>query len=178
MKQLSLLTASLLALLTLAGCAAPSAAVKNASPAMISPSLSLDYIWVETISSLPDLATEKHSLSGLIISDLNDTALFKSVGDTNIDVLPDGGIKIVANIEQLKKVSDDARAWAGSWAGQARFLVQVKVTDLKSGALVESFEAEGQSGKTAWAGTTDEAIQQASGRITEEIVKINAQTSQ
>lgn len=165
-------------LLALGGCASPSGAIKNTSPVRITPALSLDFIMVEISSPLPDLATEKKSLSDLIISDLNDTGLFQNVGENTTGLTPDGGIKITAEIKQIKKVSDDARVWAGSWAGQARILVRVTVTDLKSGATVETFDTEGESGKSAWAGTTYEAIQEAASRITDEIVKINAQTSQ
>ena len=77
----------------------------------------------------------------------------------------------------IKKVSDDARTWAGAWAGEAVVLVHVTVSDFKSGQLVESFDAEGKSGKSAWAGTTDEAVQLAATEIVAEVVKINAKTA-
>jgi len=62
-------------------------------------------------------------------------------------------------------------------AGQAQILVQVTVTDLSSGSQIESFAAEGRSGKSAFAGITDEAIQQAAAQIVAEVVKINAATA-
>ena len=69
------------------------------------------------------------------------------------------------------------RVWAGSWAGEAIIVVHVTVSDLKSRQLVESFDAEGKSGKSAWAGTTDEAVQLAASQIVAEVVKINAKTA-
>jgi hypothetical protein len=39
------------------------------------------------------------------------------------------------------------------------------------------FEVEGKSGQSAYAGTTDEAIQQAVGRIVAKVFKLYAQSS-
>jgi hypothetical protein len=66
----------------------------------------------------------------------------------------------------------------GGLAGQARIVVQVTVTDLNSGNLIETFEAEGKSGNSARAGTTDEAIQRAAEQMVAEIVEIRSRTSQ
>jgi len=63
-------------------------------------------------------------------------------------------------------------------AGQARMVVQVTVTDLDSGNQIETFEAEGRSGKSARAGTTNEAIQQAAEQVVAGIVEIRSRTSQ
>jgi hypothetical protein len=162
----------------MAGCAAPSGTVKNTSALSISPSLSIDAILVETTSSSNGSDAERHRLADAILSGLNDTGLFKNVSTNRADVTASKGIKIFADINEIKKVSDTARTWEGAWAGRARILVQVTITDLASGHLVETFAAEGQSGKSAWAGTTDEAIHEAAGEIVAEAVKINAQTSQ
>ena len=75
-------------------------------------------------------------------------------------------------------MTDDARLWYGALAGQARIVVEVKVSDLASGDPVVTFVVEGKSGKSAKAGTTDEAVQSAAGRIVSEVVKLNAQSIQ
>jgi hypothetical protein len=62
-------------------------------------------------------------------------------------------------------------------AGQARILVQVTVSDLSSGNQIEVFDAEGKAGKSAFAGTTDEAIQLAAGQIAAKVFKLYAQSS-
>jgi hypothetical protein len=62
-------------------------------------------------------------------------------------------------------------------AGQARILVHVTVSDLSSGNQIEVFEVEGKSGKSAFAGTTDEAIQLAAEQIVAKVVKLYSQTS-
>ncbi len=177
MKHLPHLTAILLIPLALAGCASPSAGVKNASAVAIGNSLSLDNIQVETSSTLADSTNEQRSLSDAIISGLNETGLFSSVTTNKPGDSSANGIKIQADIRAIKKVSDDARDWTGSLAGEAMVSVHITVSDLKSRQLVESFDAEGKSGKSAWAGTTDEAVQLAASQIVAEVVKINAKTA-
>lgn len=165
-------------LLTLAGCAAPSGLVKNVSPVSLDKSVSLDFVKVETTSASGDLAAEKQLLNDLLVSGLRNTQLFTTVSGNKADAHSGGGIKITADIRDIHKVSDEARSWAGALAGQARIVVQVTVSDLSSGNQIETFEAEGKSGKSAFAGTTDEAIQRAAGQVVTEMVKINAQSSQ
>ena len=177
MKCIFNLAAILFVLLNLVGCASPSGVVKNDSPVLISKLVSLDFIFVESTSSLGDLETEKHLLGDLIVSGLKEKQWFMSVSGNKADVNSGSGIKVAADIKEINKVSDNARSWAGALAGQARILVQVTVSDLSSGNQIEVFEAEGKSGKSAFAGTTDEAIQLAAGQIVAEVVKLHTQTS-
>ena len=88
-----------------------------------------------------------------------------------------GGIEVTADIKEINKVSDNARSWTGALAGQARILVHVTVSDLSSGNQIEVFEAEGKAGKSAFAGTTDEAIQLAARQIVAKVFKLYAQSS-
>ena len=177
MKCVFNLAAILFVLLNLVGCASPSGVVKNDSPVLISKLVSLDFIFVESTSSLGDLETEKHLLGDLIVSGLKEKQWFTSVSGNKEDVKSGSGIKVAADIKEINKVSDNARSWAGALAGQARILVHVTVSDLSSGNQIEVFEAEGKSGKSAFAGTTDEAIQLAAGQIVAKVVKLYTQTS-
>ena len=177
MKCVFNLAAILFVLLNLVGCASPSGVVKNDSPVLIGKLVSLDFIFVESTSSLGDLETEKHLLGDLIVSGLKEKQYFTSVSGNKADVKSGSGIKVAADIKEINKVSDNARSWAGALAGQARILVHVTVSDLSSGNQIEVFEAEGKSGKSAFAGTTDEAIQLAAGQIVAEVVKLHTQTS-
>ena len=177
MKCVFNLAAILFVLLNLVGCASPSGVVKNDSPVLISKLVSLDFIFVESTSSLGDLETEKHLLGDLIVSGLKEKQFFTSVSGNKADVKSGSGIKVAADIKEINKVSDNARSWAGALAGQARILVHVTVSDLSSGNQIEVFEAEGKSGKSAFAGTTDEAIQLAAGQIVAKVVKLHTQTS-
>ena len=177
MKCVFNLAAILFVLLNLVGCASPSGVVKNDNPVLISKLVSLDFIFVESTSSLGDLETEKHLLGDLIVSGLKEKQYFTSVSGNKADVNSGSGIKVAADIKEINKVSDNARSWAGALAGQARILVQVTVSDLSSGNQIEVFEAEGKSGKSAFAGTTDEAIQLAAGQIVAKVVKLHTQTS-
>ena len=178
MKEALKLAAPLLALLVLAGCASSSGLVKNASPIATNKPVSLDFVLVETSSSLSDLEGGKRLLNDSIIRGLRETSFFASVSGNRADTNSASGIKIRADIKEINKVSDSARVWMGGLAGQARIVVQVTVTDLNSGNLIETFEAEGKSGKSARAGTTDDAIQRAAEQVVAEIVEIRSRTSQ
>ena len=178
MKEALKLVAPLLALLVPAGCASSSGLVKNASPISTNKPVSLDFVLVETSSSLADLAGEERLLKDSIITDLRETAFFGSVSGNRADTNSASGIKIRADIKEINKVSDNARVWMGGLAGQARIVVRVTVTDLNSGNQIETFEAEGKSGNSARAGTTDDAIQRAAEPVVAEIVEIRSRTSQ
>jgi hypothetical protein len=178
MKEALKLAAPLLALLVLAGCASSSGLVKDASPIATNKPVSLDFVLVETSSSLSDLEGGKRLLNDSIIRGLRETSFFASVSGNRADTNSASGIKIRADVKEINKVSDSARVWMGGLAGQARIVVQVTVTDLNSGNLIETFEAEGKSGKSARAGTTDDAIQRAADQVVAEIVEIRSRTSQ
>ena len=171
------LAAILFVLLNLVGCASPSGVVKNDSPVLTNKLVSMDFIFVEPTSSLVGLETEKHLLGDLIVSGLREKQWFDNVSGNKADGNSGSGIKVTADIKEINKVSDNARIWAGALAGQARIVVQVTVSDLSSGNQIEVFEAEGKSGKSAYAGTTDEAIQQAAGQIVAKVFKLYAQSS-
>lgn len=178
MKDALKLAAPFLALLVLAGCASSSGLVKNASTIATDKPVSLDFVLVETSSSLSDLEGGKRLLNDSIIRSLRETSFFGGVSGNRADTNSAGGIKIRADIKEIKKVSDNARVWMGGLAGQARIVVEVTVTDLNSGNLIETFEAEGKSGNSARAGTTDDAIQRAAEQVVAEIVEIRSRTSQ
>jgi hypothetical protein len=169
--------AALLVLLTLAGCAS-SGAVRQASPITTGQPVAFDFIWVETSSSQGGFESEQRSLKDSIMSGLKVTGFFDDVSGNPPDVSSNGWIKVSADIKEVRTVSDKSRFWLGAFAGRARIVVQVKVTDLSSGTQLETFEGEGQSGKSAWAGTTEEAIKRVAEQAVAEIVEIRSRTSQ
>jgi hypothetical protein len=177
MKCVFKLAAILFALLNLVGCASPSGVVKNDSPVLTNKLVSVDFIFVESTSSLGDLESEKHLLGDLIVSGLREKQWFPNVSGNIADGNSGGGIKVAADIKEIHKVSDNARAWTGALAGQARILVHVTVSDLSSGNQIEAFDVEGKAGKSAFAGTTYEAIQLAAGQIVAKVFKLYAQSS-
>ena len=177
MKCVFNLAAILFVLLHVVGCASPSGVVKNDSPVLTNKLVSMDFIFVKSTSSLDGLESEKHLLGDLIVSGLREKQWFDNVSANKADGNSSGGIKVTADIKEINKVSDNARIWAGALAGQARILVHVTVSDLSSGNQIEVFEVEGKSGKSAYAGTTDEAIQQAAGLIVAKVFKLYAQSS-
>ena len=136
-----------------------------------------DFVLVETSSFLGDVEPEKHKLNDLIISGLRQRQSFGNVSGNKTDAGSDHGIEVKVEITEIKKVSDNLRAWFGALAGRAQISVAVTVSDLTTGQVIQTFEAEGESGKSAKAGTTDQAIEQAAGQIVAEIMRINMATS-
>ena len=169
-------TAILLALVALAGCASKPA-VQPARPVVTGKPVSMDTILVTAVSALSGLTTETNVLSDAIYSGLNESKMFASVTQDTAAATAGDGIKIQAEIKKIKKVSDNAREWSGALAGRAWVLVRVTVTDLRSGNPIEVFEVVGQSGQSAFAGTTNEAILRTAEQVVAEMLKLNAQTS-
>jgi hypothetical protein len=163
--------------LALAGCAS-SGVVKNASPVATMRPVSLDFILVGTSSALPDTQTDGRLLNDKLIAGLRDAQLFGTVTGNKEDVNAGSGMKVTADILEIKRVSPDARTWLGALAGQARVLVRVTVSDLNSGDQIQAFDVEGKSGASATAGTTDEAMQLVAQQVVAEIIRISRQTSQ
>ena len=170
-------TALLFVAAILTSCAS-SGVVRNATPILTSKPVSLDFVYVETSSSLSDLDPEKAVLNQSIITGLKQKEIFGVVSGKWEEVSTGTGLRIKIEIKEIKKVSDDARVWAGALAGRARILIHVTVSDLNAGNQIEAFEVEGNSGKSSSAGTTNEAIQQAANQVVVELVKISMQTSQ
>jgi hypothetical protein len=170
---------ALLVFLTLifSGCASSSSQVKLPAPVIKSKPTSLDFIDVTTASSFKNLDAEKKLVNESIISGLRQRLLFSDISGNQTNQSSSKGIKVLAQIKEITEVSDNARVWYGGLAGRARILVHVTVSDLSSGRQIEVFEVEGESGKSAFAGTTYEAIQRASEQVVAEVAKLNAQVS-
>ena len=169
--------AVLLVLLNLAGCAS-SGGVMNESPIATGKPVSLANVLVETSSSAGVSEAERGSLNDSIITGLKETGLFGSVGGTKLDANSGGGIRIGVEIKEIQRVSDRARVWMGALAGRARITIRVTVTDLIAGNQIETFEVEGESGKSATAGTTAEAMQPAAESVVVQMAKISSLTSE
>jgi Domain of unknown function (DUF4410) len=164
-------------LMILAGCSS-SGVVMNATPVSTGRPVSLDFILVETSSSLPEAKVDEQSLNDKIIGGLRETGLFGSVTGNQADIHSGSGMLVKADLQEIERVSPGARTWFGALAGQARIMAQVTVSDLTSGNQIQTFKVEGQSGASAGAGTTDEAAQRAAQLVVAQMVRISRQTSQ
>jgi hypothetical protein len=163
-------------LLILTGCAS-SGLVQHASPIATRTPVSIDFALVETSSTIGGLEAEKNLLNELIVSDLRARGVFDDVGGEPAAAGVTDGIKIKVVIKEIKKITRSQREWAGALAGRARILVEATVSDLSSGKLIESFEAEGESsGGSNLAGTTEEAVQRAAEQVVAQVVKISSET--
>jgi hypothetical protein len=164
-------------LLLLAGCAS-SGVVKEVSPVSTATPVSLDFVLVQTSGATNDDPADAALLNDKIITGLRETQIFGTVSGDQTDTNAVSGLKVKADIRQIKPVSPEARTWFGGFAGHAKISVQVTVTDLVSGKPIQTFAVEGESGASARSGTTDEAILRAAQLVVLEIVKISRQTSQ
>lgn len=181
MKSRYVILAAILGVLALAlaGCATSSHPVKLMKPVKTGNPASLDFnfILVAATNSPPDLRAEASLLQDSILSGLRETGVYPDVEETNTNQFA-SGIKILAFIKHISKVSKESREWYGGLAGKADVVVQVTLSDLATGKPVELFEVEGQTGASARAGTTDEAIQQAAAKIVTEVGRLNSQAAQ
>ena len=66
-----------------------------------------------------------------------------------------------------------ARKYAFDWEDEP--LLRVRPGEALE---IETFDAEGKSGKSAWAGTTEAAVRLAAAQIVREVTRINSQTAQ
>ena len=173
-KCIFILAVILSALLHLVGCTSSSGVLNPTTRVMTGKPVTLDYILVATNTASATFATEQNLLHDHIISGLRETHLFLGVSEDAAG----SGVKVETTIKECTKVSDNSRLWFGALAGQARVVVQATVSDLSCGKQIEVFEAEGKSGKSAKAGTTDEACQRAAEQVVAEVVRLNAQSAQ
>ena len=171
------LIALLFVLLCLPACVSPPKVATVASPVITGQPVSLDNILVALSSPAGDLTAERQLLSDSLVSGLRQSGLFATVTANPAELGADDGISISVEITAIKKVTDNAREWTGALAGRASVVVRVTVSDLKSGQPLEKFAAEGQSGESAFAGTTDEATQMVVQQIVAEILQLNAQSA-
>jgi len=155
----------------LAGCAS-SGVVMGANPTAANAAVTYDFVQVTVTSTLANADREIQLLNALVITGLQQTGRFGHVTSSYAPDMTGMGLKVTAEIRELRGVSEAGRIWFGGLAGRARLLVHVTVTDIKSGAPVETFDAEGKSsGGTVFAGTTDQAIQRTAEQIVAEIIK-------
>lgn len=80
-------------------------------------------------------------------------------------------VRVVLEITGIKRVTQSERALIGAFAGRAWVRVRVRLNALPSGELLGEADFEGfSSGGTIFAGTTRQAIDEASTKIAEFIV--------
>jgi len=178
MKLIFFIAMALFVAFDFAGCADSAALTSPARPALLRKAAALDCIVVSTASVLPQLQHEQAVFNDRVVSALRETSLFPNVEADRLTNGCGAGMIIHSEITAIKKVSDASRLWFGGLAGQARVVVQVTISDVDSGQLIETFEVEGRSGQSARAGTTDEAVQLAAEQVANEVLKINSLSAQ
>jgi hypothetical protein len=162
-------------LLAIPACIAPPKSALVENPVQTGRPVSLDHILVTVAHAGGKLSAEGKMLTDAVASSLRQTEMFAQVVETPAELETGDGIKLQVEITALKPVTDDARDWFGPLAGRASVTVRVQVTDLKTDRLIETFGVAGQSGQSAYAGTTPEALQMAADKIVAEMLRLNTQ---
>ena len=155
----------------LAGCA--SSGELKSTTAMTTHLGTYQTLLLEVSSGVPDSAQETTQLETLTVTQLRSKGVFQKViagsaasGDTPTD------IRLRAKITELTKVGSTSRIMLGALAGRGKVVVASELVDARSGQSLGSFIAEGQSsGGSAFAGTTEQAIERAAEQIVEFVVR-------
>lgn len=108
----------------------------------------------------------------MAVAKLQSKNLFEKViaGSSSPDAQSD--LRLDAKIVELKKVSSAERVMQGAFAGRAGITVDTELIDVKAGTKIGAFRAHGvSSGGTRFAGTTRQAIDQATDQIVEFVQK-------
>lgn len=122
---------------------------------------------VEVSTALPDKADSADALKRAIVSQLVNKKVFKSV--TDIDA---SDYLLRVSVVEVNEVSQGARIMFGAFAGQAGITANVEVYDRKQGRVLSSLVAKGSSsGGHVFAGTTQEAIDQAATQIADYLLQ-------
>ena len=138
----------------------------------------VDVIVVTTTNSIPGVEGETRILHDTLVSSLRETGIFIEVPGDTITNTAASGLKVSAGIIRLNKVSANARDWFGGVAGDAQVVVQVKVSDLATGRVLEEFQAYGHTGTSPGAGTTYVAIEAAAANAVSQITALCAKAAQ
>lgn len=122
---------------------------------------------VEVSTVLPDKADSATALKSAIVAQLINKKVFKSVTDVNSS---DYVLKV--NVVDVSEVSQGARIFLGALAGQAGITANVEIYDRREGRTLSSMVAKGSSsGGHVFAGTTQEAIDQAAAQISDYLLQ-------
>ena len=122
---------------------------------------------VEVSTALQDKADSADALKKAIVAQLIGKKVFKSV--TDIDA-SDYLLKV--NVVEVSEVSQGARIMFGALAGQAGITANVEVYDRREGKVLSTLVAKGSSsGGHVFAGTTQEAIDQAANQIADYLLQ-------
>lgn len=107
------------------------------------------------------------ALKRAIVAQLVSKKVFRSVTDVDSS---DYVLKV--DVVEVNEVSQGARIFFGTLAGQAAITANVEVLDRKDGRILSSMVAKGQSsGGHVFAGTTQEAIDQAATQISDYLLQ-------
>ena len=121
---------------------------------------------VEVTSAVPDKAESANALKQAIVAQLVSKNVFKALTASNA-----ADYQVKVNILSVSEVAQGVRILLGAFAGKAEISTQVDVFDSKAGKSMGNFVAKGKSSSgTIFAGTTQEAIDQAAAQIADHLL--------
>jgi len=122
---------------------------------------------------IPGAKEEVLQVEAAVIGYLQDAELFDEVFSQRDFPDAKSDLQLTAEITWLKRVSGGDRFWLGALAGRAMISVDVEFIETSSGNVIGAFVADGKSsGGTAFAGTTQEAIDRVIEKI-DEFIEVN-----
>lgn len=121
---------------------------------------------VEVATALPNTNESVDALKSALISQIVNKKVFKSIDADGADYL------LKVNVVDITEVSQPTRLLLGALAGRAGITANVDILDRKGGTVIGSMVATGRSsGGNIFAGTTQEAIDQAATQITDYLLR-------
>jgi hypothetical protein len=139
---------------------------------------SLAIIYVTTTNAAVSFRDASPHLNDALVSRLVESGMFATVTNQPPALSLGPGIKLTAEILHLKTVTKASRDWLGFLAGRADISLQVTITDLQSGGLIQSFQVEAESGRSAYGEMTDAVIYQAAEEVVKKVLTLNAQLAE
>ncbi len=116
-----------------------------------------------------DVEKELSDLRGLVLSKVMSLNVFDQVFLLDDRELPENTLLLKIIITDIRKVSSGSRLWLGAFAGEAYMTNKLLFIDALTNEKLGEYSVTGQSGSTAYAGGTNEAIEKTLEAIVEVI---------
>jgi hypothetical protein len=154
----------LLLIIALAGCAARGTV---ATPDPIAANLdAYSRLSVDVVSAIEDdVEEESGRLRDRIVEEVQNTGRFTDVRPSTTGSAPQGRLRLVATITDIRKVNAGQRFFGGVFAGRARVVLRVQLVEMAGGAVLDEQEFTGESGGTGMSGGTGDALTHAARAI-------------
>jgi hypothetical protein len=155
---------ALLWVMALLGCAARGTI---ATPDPIATNLdAYSRLAVDVVSAVEDdVEEESVRLRDRIVEEVQKAGRFTDVQPSTTGSAPQGSLRLIATITDIRKVNAGQRFFGGVFAGRARVILRVQLVEMANGAILHEQEVTGESGGSGMSGGTNDALTQAARAI-------------